>query len=371
MELLRIVSRQVKAGAPLPFNVRDESGNLLLASGQVVASERQLEELLARGMYADMEEIKALAANRKVEPKVAPSLFTRWRHAVWELDALLKSLAEPDFAARCGEFARKTMALVQQDADVAIYLSVRQEEHKPVTYGLTHALHAAALCQLIGYRLDWPNERVLSAVQAALTMNLAVVTLQGSYAVQGRMSEQQMDELRQHPHQAEARLRAVGVSDAEWLQAVAQHHEHPDGKGYPLGLTEVCELAQLLRLADVFLAKICSRQSRPAMHSSEAARQAYADWPGSAMVAALIKEYGLYPPGEMVRLASGEKGVVIRRGATLQTPLVATLTDKKGMAVASTNRRDTALIGFGISSLESDKSLVADLRPERAYGVTG
>lgn len=371
MELLRIVSKQVKAGSPLPFNVRDESGNLLLACGQVVSSERQLEELLARGMYADMEEIKALAANRKVEPKVAPTLFTRWRHAVWELDALLKSLAEPDFPARCGEFAHKVMALVQQDADVAIYLSVRQEEHKPVTYGLTHALHAAALCQLIGYRIEWPTEKVLSAVQAALTMNLAVVMLQGSYAVQGRMSEHQMDELRQHPHEAEARLRAAGVVDAEWLQAVAQHHEHPDGKGYPLGLTEVSELAQLLRLVDVFLAKICSRQSRPAQHSSEAVRQAFADSPGSAMATALIKEYGIYPPGELVSLASGEKGVVIRRGATMQTPVVATLTDKKGLPVSSTNRRDTALVGFGVSGMEADKSLVADLLPERAYGVTG
>ena len=47
-----------------------------------------------------------------------------------------------------------------------------------------------------------------------------------------------------------------------------------------------------------------------------AARRLFAANPGSPMAAALIKEFGLYPPGCFVKLKSGETGVVVRYGMT-------------------------------------------------------
>ncbi len=371
MQLLKLDTKQIRIGSPLPFNVRDEWGHLLLACGQVVTSEGQLHGLVERGMSADIEEIKSLAAGRKVEAATQPpSAIARWRHVIWVLDDLLKSLDQTGFPARCDAFAKEIMDLVAQDGDVAIYMSVRQESSRFRTYGLTHSLQAAALCQMVATRLGWPAPRIFSVVRAALTMNLSIVELQGDFAVYGRLPQEQRDKLRLHPEQAEARLRAAGVSDAQWLQAVRQHHEHIDGKGYPLGITDSTEMAQLLRLADVFLAKISARESRPALSVKEAGRLAYAESPGSGMVLALIKEYGIFPPGELVALASGEKGVVIRRGATMQTPIVAALTDKKGLPISGVVKRDTAAQGFAIVAMESDKNLVARLPPERVYGLT-
>jgi HD-GYP domain-containing protein (c-di-GMP phosphodiesterase class II) len=369
MQLLKLVAKQVAVGAPLPFNVRDEHAHLLLACGQVVCSTLQLEMLLARGMYADVEEIKALAAGRKVAA-IKPSVFARWNHLTWSLDVLLKQVtAEHGFPVACEDLARELMSLVDIDAEVLLYLTVRQESLPFSTYGLTHTVYSAALVQLLAQRLAWPAARVLSAVKAALTMNLSIIELQGRYAVHGRLSQEQRDDLRRHPEQAAAALRAAGVLDEEWLRAVEQHHEHVDGKGYPLGLTEVTDMAQLLRLVDVFLAKISRRESRPALDAKEAERQAYAEWPGNPMVAALIKEYGIYPPGEVVSLASGEKGVVIRRGASMQTPLVATLTDKKGLPCINSIKRDCSQREFAISAVETDKTLVARVPLERLYGL--
>lgn len=344
MQLLRLVSKQVKVGEPLPFNVREESGGLLLACGQVVRSDVQLELLLERGMFADVEEIKALAAGRKVDA-IAPSIFARWKRVTWALELLLKAVSvEAGFLAACDELTDELMALVAQDADIAVYQSVRQESHQLRNYGLMHAIHVAVLVLLLSQRLGWAPARVRSVVQAALTMNLSIIELQGSYAVYGRLTAEQRDGLRRHPDDAAAKLRAAGVSDEDWLQAVAQHHERADGQGYPLGLpaSAIGEPAQLLRMADVFMAKLSRRESRPPMDAKEAERQAYAESAGSPMAAVLVKEIGVFPPGEMVSLANGEKGVVIRRGATLQTPLVATLTDKKGVPTVNTVKRDTS-----------------------------
>jgi len=56
----------VQPGAPLPWNVRDEQGRLLLSKGHLVMDERQLDELLERGAFVDVEEIRAAA---QIEPR--------------------------------------------------------------------------------------------------------------------------------------------------------------------------------------------------------------------------------------------------------------------------------------------------------------
>lgn len=369
MQLLKLLASQIKVGAPLPFNVRDEHGHLLLAASQVIRSDRQLEALLARGIHADVEEIKALAAGRQVEPQPA-TLFARWGRCYWGLDALGREPLPPEeFRSTCEELGDAVQALVTQEPDVALYLMLRQEAHHLRMYGLTHSVFAGALVWLLAGRLQWPAERQRSALMAALTMNLACLDLQGRFAVFGRLNPEQRDALRSHPDAAVERLRAAGIADETWLRAVAEHHEHADGKGYPRGLTEVSEVAQLLRLTDVFLAKISRREGRPAQDLREAQRQAYAEYPNSPLVVALIRELGPLPPGELVQLVGGERAVVIRRGATPQTPLVVTLTDRHGMPVQTSIKRDTAEREWAFKSLETDPQLVARLPPERVYGL--
>ena len=371
MELLRLVASQLKLGAPLPFGVRDEFGKLLLARGQMVDTEGQLEALLARGAYVDREEARALAAGRGPKAESARlTLFDLWEQAIWRLERLLKSIdQEPAFAARCDEFATQLMALVQRDPDIGIYLSVRQDARRLNLYGLTHSLHCALVCQLMAGRIGWPPERVRLLVKSSLTMNLPILELQGRFAVQGRLSDEQRALIRGHPAQAVERLRAAGVDDEDWLQTVIEHHERPGGGGYPNDLITLSEAADVLRMADVFMAKISPRAERGSMSIQDAARQMFSESRGSQPAAAIIKEYGIYPPGNFVQLASGEMAVVIRRGATAHTPMAAAITDKTGMPIINTVRRDTAQPAFAIKVLLTDKVMVLNMPPERLYGL--
>lgn len=63
------------------------------------------------------------------------------------------------------------------------------------------------------------------------------------------------------------------MSDEAWLAAVEQHHEQPDGRGYPGGLRESGELSQMLRYVDVFTAKHAPRAARPPLPPQQAARE--------------------------------------------------------------------------------------------------
>jgi hypothetical protein len=70
-----------------------------------------------------------------------------------------------------------------------------------------------------------------------------------------------------------------------------------------------------------------------------------------------------------VQLASGEQAVVIRRGATAHTPVAAAITDRRGMPMISTVRRDTSQPGYAIVGPAADKKLIVRVPPERLFGL--
>ena len=247
---------------------------------------------------------------------------------------------------------------------------MRQDPKRLSIYGLAHAVHCALVCLLMARRMGWDEDKVLTLMKAALTMNIATLDLQGRLAAQGvPPTPGQAAILAEHPSKGAEMLRAAGVDDESWLQAVAQHHERPDGSGYPVHISDPSDMAQALRHVDVFMAKISPRAIRAPLSIQAAARELFAQDRGGQMAAAIIKEFGIYPPGDLVKLKSGEQAVVVRRGASASAPLAASITDRSGMPVVSSIVRDTAKPEFAVTGAISDKGLVLRMPPERLYGL--
>lgn len=379
MKLLRLPRSKVRLGEPLPWNIRDESTRLLLSRGHIVESEELLDALLARGAFVDIEEARAVAHLADLAEKERTNisalkrpenLFSLWDQSAEEMHQLMAKLPEaPPSPGQITDFARRLIDLVDKDVDMALYHMVRQESAHLYYYGYNHAIHASVLCLLMARRLQWPQARILSLVQAALTMNMPILQLQGVMAEQDEpMRESQKVQIHAHPELAVQWLTEAGVADGDWLTAVAQHHEHADGNGYPQGRTDPNELAVALRVADVFTAKISPRKLRAALPIQEAARQLFREDHGGPLSSAVIKEFGLYPPGEVVKLSSGEVGVVMRRTDSVKCPLVAAITDDKGHPTVHTVQRDTSQAPYTIVGPVADKTLVARMPPERIYG---
>jgi HD-GYP domain-containing protein (c-di-GMP phosphodiesterase class II) len=375
MKMLRLPRSKVQIGLPLPWNVRDEECLLLLSKGHVIESAHQLELLLQRGAFVDVNEIKA-AAKASAEPEqpkasaLPGNLFDLWEQTT---DDLHKLLAEPakkaDFPQRLDRFARHILALVEVNPDIGIYRIVRQDNAKHFYYGYNHCVHTATLCILMARHLQWPGERMLSLVKAALTMNLTILDLQGQMADQeDPIKDKQRAAIHEHPAQSVELLQQAGVSDAEWLAAIAQHHERPDGTGYPLGVTNIGEMGAALRVADVFMAKMSPRVLHETMSPQEAIRELYLEDKGGPISTAIIKEFGIYPPGDFVKLASGELGIVVQRTDNARAPIVASITDTAGHPVSRTLRHDTGQSGFSIVAHAMDKVMLSRLPPERLYG---
>ena len=368
---LASVKDRIVLGQPLPFSVRDNGRMLLLAKGQIIHDDVQLEELFQRGALVEAEEL--LAAVQPVRREDPATRLARLP-AAWEssTEAVRQALsaAPPELMNALHSATDTLMALIDSAPDVALWQIVRQSESDGGHYGVTHSIHAATACHAAAGYLGWDAVSQRRAFQAALTMNLGMLDLQAKLATQvSPLTALQREAIKEHPIRSRVMLEAAGIEDLDWLDAVLMHHELPDGSGYPNGSTDVGELAEMLRFADIYTARLSARANRPAMSAQQAGRELHQMADASPLASALIKAFGIFPPGSLVKLASGELGLVLRNGEKAHHPIVAALTNANGqprMAPAMRNSSDAA---FAVVALLPHQAMPVRLTEERIAGL--
>jgi len=361
---LASVKHRVAVGQPLPFNVRNADHTLLLARGHVVDTFDQMEALFTRGALVDLAELRSAADNIKdAAPEQLPRL---WGQCMDRIGQTLQSSSQEGFNQALDEVTGPVQALIERDSDLAIFQVLRQDGNSHTQYGVTHSIHTAITAFLVAQRLGWDEPCVQKVFKVALTMNLSMLELQGQLAEQSTpLTPEQRAEILSHPQRSVQMLELSGVTDRDWLDGVADHHVAPDGSGYPAGRHEVNDFAALVRRADIYTAKLSPRTTRSAMAADRAGRAMFMYDPGNSMTAALVKEFGVYPPGCFVKLVSGETAVVVKRGPSVVTPMVAALTTPTGAALVDPVPRDTSKREHAIAGVVGEGAVRVRIAPEK------
>lgn len=249
-----------------------------------------------------------------------------------------------DFVGDIAGLAESILTLTETAPDAALAgILLKDASH----YACAHSLHVAILAAIIVHRLSWPLAARRDVVQAALSMNVAMIELQAILQHQREpLSDAQRREVNTHPQRAYQFLFGLGAYSQHWLEAVRLHHEQ---LALPAGASlqpEGRAMAQLLRILDHFAAKISRRSYRRGLLPALAVREIHRhERQGCGeFVQVLIQEIGLYMPGSLVRLANGETALVVERGATPQTPLVVTLAQQQGHDTSSADYRIVAAL---------------------------
>ena len=368
---LSSVKNRIVLGEPLQFSVRDASRLLLLARGQVIADEDQLQALFKRGAVVEIDELAVAVKPNSVDSPARrlTRLSQDWERHANDVRQALAAPAELMADALHGA-TDLLLSLIDLSPDVALSQVVRHSAAGDGHYGIDHSIHAATACHAAARYLGWSPEQQRRAFQAALTMNLGMIELQAKLAHQvSPLTAMQREAINEHPTRSAEMLSAAGIDDADWLEAVLKHHELPDGSGYPRGVTDISELAEMLRFADVYTARLSARANRPAMSAMQAGRELHQMADASPLASALIKAFGIFPPGSMVKLASGELGLVIRNGERAHLPLVATLTNAAGEPRLTPLTRDSAREEHAVVALLSAKSMPMRLTDEKIVGL--
>lgn len=359
----KIVHSDIVLGKPIEFSIYSQEGPLLFRRGSVIHMPDQLSRLLVRGAQYDETEtdLRPYAPN---EPPSVPvqedpppfehlsGLLLNLKHV---LGTTLKSPEQIDVSARIGKIAQAVQNICRKDIDSALAAPC-VDTHTP--YIVAHQMMGAVLTELIAQGKGLDAAQRLPLVCAALTRDLGQIQLQpelDQYA--GLLPDVLRTQMRHHPRLGAELLAQAGVTDPLWLEAVRSHHEHLDGNGYPAGLKgdEVSLGARILGVSDRYSAMTKMRPYRAQAHFPQnALKEIYLKKDteiDDEIARILISKVGLFSPGTLVRLKSGEIAVVKSPTVKSNAATVYSVYGKTGMILSTPTRRETSQPGCEIVGL--------------------
>ncbi len=339
---------EFKLGESLPWSVYATDGKLLLEQGHRLSSEKQIQNLLARGVLRDptAQEI------REDQKKDSTSLDSPFK----VLDALkisLKSILtdlnnskESDYGQKIINLTKVIQKMCFENSDAILGAMILDQRS---SYTNIHPIFSAALTELILRRQKIPGQDRLLYLAAALTQNLGMYELQEVLSKQtAKLSDAQRKAVNEHPYKSMEILLSHGVEHKEWLNTILYHHERPDGEGYPVGMKgdDIPFNAKVLSMTDIYSAMVLPRRYRDGIFVKKALKEIFLQrgkLVDENIAQLLIKEIGIYPPGTFVTLNNGDNAIVLKRGtnANASSPLVLCYAGPRGAYYEIPRQKDT------------------------------
>ncbi len=130
----------------------------------------------------------------------------------------------------------------------------------------------------------------------------------------GRLTDEEMDVMRTHPEAGVELLRAADLSPLT-LSVIRDHHERPDGSGYPSGLkgNAIHEFARFAAVADVYDA-VTSKRVYSGAVQPHVGVNIIREGAGTQFCTTVVRHFRAvvmpYPVGHDVVLPDGRTGVV-------------------------------------------------------------
>ncbi len=140
------------------------------------------------------------------------------------------------------------------------------------TATVAHSHRVAELAKRIGKVLGYDEQTISNLFLASLVHDIGKVGIPDAILFHhGRLDDEQMSAMREHVELAVTMLLEIPETQ-DIARLVAQHHESPDGSGYPHGLRadQIDPAAAVLRVADVYTALTEDRVYHDAMSTDEA-----------------------------------------------------------------------------------------------------
>lgn len=320
----------------------------------------------------DEEAVANIAATAYVPPG-AVELIAQWSRLIASLSGLLNAPVADSFKPALLQVDTELLRLAENDADRALFLATFLAESETHHYCAAHSLYVALACELAARAIDgWGVAQRATLRCAALSMNISMAAQQDQMAQQAAaLSVEQRALVAGHEASGAALLRELGITDDDWLAAVAQHHR--SGPGELQSRKPAEQIARLIQRADRLTAGHSIRPGRIARGAAEVSRAAYLDEskaPDDAG-AALVKALGIYPPGSAVRLANREAAIVVRRGVRADQPQVAAVIGADGMAHLEPLHRDTGQPATKITASLAKGAIRVPLSLEGLLGLVG
>lgn len=200
------------------------------------------------------------------------------------------------------------------DSDAIVHLINIKEKDEGIYH---HSLNVSVLAIMMGKKLKMGATEMYELGIASLFHDIGKNSIEKKILKKKpplTRAEQSIIQL--HPQYGVEILTKSGVRDPMTIRAVAEHHEHWNGTGYPSGLKgdQISKFARIIRMVDCY-DNLCNNPDASAkMTPYEALSYMYTKLKGHhdiELFSLFIRSMGIYPPGTVVALSNGEIGIVI------------------------------------------------------------
>lgn len=180
----------------------------------------------------------------------------------------------------------------------------------------THALNVTVISMVLAKSLDMTAEDVAHLGIGAIYHDVGKAQIPDRISKKtDPLTKAELSLIQQHAAMGGKFASDVGMHE-KVIRIILQHHEAMDGSGYPakLKMEQIDRLSRIVAIANLY-DNLCNPLNvSQAMTPYEALSHMFAHQRSKCdpeILKLLIKSFGVYPPGSLVRLSNGDHGIVI------------------------------------------------------------
>jgi HD-GYP domain-containing protein (c-di-GMP phosphodiesterase class II) len=183
-------------------------------------------------------------------------------------------------------------------------------------YAVQHSMNVCIFAVAFGRYLNLPVDQLNELGLSGLMHDMGKIKVPAEILHKpGKLDPEEMHIMRKHATWGRQILMETPGMPKIAIEVAHSHHEHCDGKGYPRKLTksQISPFARIVAIADTYDAITSNRVHQDGCSHLDALRLLIDETRGHldhSLVVGFIECLGIYPPGCLVLLGTGEIGIV-------------------------------------------------------------
>jgi len=279
----------------------------------------------AAAIAAELKQIEAVKKEKRQRQKDAAARADRaWENAARNTKEALLTLGRSPKAA--GELiaalSKETASSIANGQEILLHLLGDKKDQGPQF----HALNVLTLCMLVGKKVGLTERELADLAMGALAHDAGKVQVPPQIIKNPHRKKHEEDFFRQHVLFSFQLASTSGAFTKEALAIIADHHEAVNGTGWPRGRRDSTRAARILAAVNRY-DNLCTPEAvgvEPLMPAEALARMFKVEGAqfDTALLGALIKLLGIYPPGTVVQLNDSSLALVVAPGPESLRPQV-------------------------------------------------
>ncbi|WP_417762668.1 HD-GYP domain-containing protein [Shewanella sp.] len=200
-------------------------------------------------------------------------------------------------------------------SNLVLHLMSDQKKDDGIYY---HSLNVAVLSMLVAKELEWPRQDIEFIGLGALFHDVGKLKLPSQILrKQEALTAPEQNLLNQHPVLGKEFIKLANDFPEQAMEVILNHHEYLDGTGSPRGLkaediSQIAQLAAAINQYDVLCHPTVANSVARTPYAALGYLYKYSKGKlNQEFIGKMIKLLGIYPPGSVVELTSGQFGIVM------------------------------------------------------------